>query len=183
MDDDLSIFVCSFSSLKLQAVSQSNLSHLSPRISPVQSESEISSQPFGLSETLTGARNRVKTGLVSLPQQHQTQSRSVLLAIENGLFEEDDGAFSDRAVVLISVGGFSAFEVSEPVMFPREHVLEAKSRGFESWTVGKVMAEKGLVKNHADPHLDLSGKSRTQFLTETINKLLERPEVKQILKK
>ena len=47
---------------------------------------------------------------------------------------------------------------------------EARSRGFDTWTVGRVMQEKGIVKKHDDPHLDLSGRSRVEYMDEAVQR-------------
>jgi hypothetical protein len=46
--------------------------------------------------------------------------------------------------------------------------MEAKRRGFDTWTVGKVMEEQGLIRQHDDPHLDLSGTSRAVYLADAV---------------
>jgi len=61
---------------------------------------------------------------------------------------------------------------SDSVPFPYEAVQEAQRRGFKEWTVGRVMEEWGIVAQHDDPHLSLTGKSREDYIAEAIKKNL-----------
>ncbi len=108
----------------------------------------------------------------------------IVIAIENGIFGDvsdeslanPDTVILDKAVILILLpDGKEIIEISEGVRFPTEYVKETKARegGFEKWTVGKIMAEKGVVSDHADPHKDLGDKKpRAAILRETLVKAL-----------
>jgi hypothetical protein len=62
-------------------------------------------------------------------------------------------------------------KLSDKVQFPLECVEKARELGFETITVGQVMEKQGVVENNKDPHLSLTGKSRTVYLTEAITDL------------
>ena len=104
------------------------------------------------------------------------------VSIENGLFEEK-GLYIDRAVVTVMDGKDRVKTMySDGVEFPKDSVEETRRRGFDKWTVGKVMQEQGVVREHNDPHLTLSKKSRAAYIDETVQKavnLLKKPKPPQ----
>jgi len=114
-------------------------------------------------ETETGARNRAAHAKTLSP------GADMYVIIENGIFEENK-RYIDKAVVLcITRDGREEIAISEGVEFPNDCVEEARRRGFKNWTAGKIMQERGLVADHADPHASLGNKKpRTQILTETV---------------
>ena len=131
----------------------------------VKASSGISEQPMN-TETLTGAFNRLRDA------KRQVPDADLYISVENGIFEEN-GKFIDRPVIVISRNR-DAPETTfgEGVEFPKECVEETRARGFDKWTVGKIMQEKGLVKEHDDPHLDLAGKSRKSLLVAAIKQAI-----------
>lgn len=128
--------------------------------------SGVNEQPMN-AETLTGAVNRVFALRGEIPDA------DYCVSIENGIFEED-GAFIDRALaVVLPSEGMLVGMTSEGVAFPADCVEEARERGFDTWTVGQVMAERGIVTKHDDPHLDLSGRSRQVYIEEALTRALQ----------
>ncbi len=131
----------------------------------VKASSGISEQPMN-AETLTGAFNRLRDAKAQVPDA------DLYISVENGLFEEN-GKFIDRPVIVIArKNGAPETTFGEGVEFPSECVEETRLRGFDKWTVGKVMQEKGLVAQHDDPHVELAGKSRKSLLVDAIKQAL-----------
>jgi non-canonical (house-cleaning) NTP pyrophosphatase len=160
----MKVVLASESKVKIAAV-QKAFSDTSIELVPISVPSHVSEQPFD-DETLTGAFNRLNAAQLTVPDA------DMYIAIENGIFEED-GHFVDRAIVAITHNGNEpSITYSEGVRFPAEAVAEAKQKGFDKTTVGKVMATKGWVQDHADPHKDLIGKSRAVILAETMKAAL-----------
>jgi non-canonical (house-cleaning) NTP pyrophosphatase len=127
----------------------------------VKAPSGVNEQPMD-DETVTGAFNRIAAAKTMAP------GADLYVSIENGIFDEK-GHFIDRPVVVVSRGsGDPQVTYGDGVEFPKDSVDEARRRGLDKWTVGKVMAEQGIVKQHDDPHLSLSGKSRTEYLRATV---------------
>ncbi len=127
-------------------------------------------QPVGRQEILTGAANR------AIAAYGNNNEAEYFFGIENGI-EERQGQWEDYAIVYLLVApprGFALWNETARVIFPNEAVELTKSKpeGFKLHTVGKTLAEMGLVKDHADPHLCLAGKSRLDILAEAIVDLL-----------
>lgn len=165
----MKIVLASTSSLKLQAVQQAFGPDV--KVVTVSVPSGVNEQPFG-DETLRGARNRIAGARVAHPEA------DCYVSIESGIFEiiSPDGRteYIDRAVIVMENTAEAEWvRYSEGVTFPRGCVEEAQRRGFDAWTVGEVMAELGIVKNHADPHLDLVGRSRVSFLVVELAQFVE----------
>lgn len=131
----------------------------------VRAVSGVADQPLN-DETAQGARNRIEDA------RNQIPDADLYISIENGLFEEQ-GKYVDRGFCLVQDNTLQEFiGLSEEVTFPFEAVQETIKRGFNKWTVGKVMQEMRLVTQHDDPHKDLSGKSRKEYLIDAISAAL-----------
>lgn len=160
----MKIAVASASAVKLEACRKA-FGAVAPQggvvdIIPVKAPSGVAEQPVG-DETLTGALNRISHA------RSAVHDADYYVSIENGLFVED-GRYIDRAVVVIARRNEAPQTFySDGVEFPSQSVEETRKRGFDTWTVGKVMAEQGVVSQHDDPHLSLSGKSRVAYINET----------------
>jgi non-canonical (house-cleaning) NTP pyrophosphatase len=127
----------------------------------IKAPSGVNEQPMN-SETVTGAFNRIAIAKAQVP------GADLYVSIENGIFDEQ-GHCIDRPVVVVSREmGDAQVTYGEGVEFPKDSVDETRRRGFDKWTVGKVMEEQGIVKKHDDPHLSLSGKSRVEYLRATV---------------
>lgn len=134
----------------------------------------INEQPIGESEILEGAKRRA----VLAKEADKIQDISTIyLGIENGIEEQTPHNWFDYAFI------YGIFPKGERVtktircFFPEECVIATSKLpgGFKDNTVGKYMANIGLVKDHADPHIDLCGISRTELLKEAIKDILISP--------
>ncbi len=159
----MDIIVTSESELKVRSCRLAFAGCEGANIIPCKVPSGVNEQPFD-DETLTGAFNRIRNARVVHP------GADYYYSVENGIFNEA-GRYIDRAVVAIARGDEDPqYTLSDGVEFPAAAVEIARERGFEQWTVGKIMAEMGIVNRHDDPHLDLSGKSRADYIIETAAK-------------
>lgn len=160
------IVLTSQSPIKLRAL-QGALDELNitANVVTVKAPSGVNEQPVG-DETRRGALNRIAAA-------REQQAGDLYVSMENGLFHED-GIWTDCAVVVVeySPDGRPITVVSDGVIFPLDAVEEAQRRGFQTTTVGQVLAEWGIVKDHADPHVDLCGTSRETLLHATARQAL-----------
>lgn len=155
----MKIVLASTSAVKVAACTKAFGAVSDTEIITVKAASGINEQPMN-EETLLGAFNRLNNAKNAVPDA------DYYVSIENGIFEEN-GHFIDRAVVTVmDRAGNVKTTASDGVEFPAASVEETRRRGFDKWTVGKVMEEQGLVKQHDDPHLTLSGKSRVAYIDE-----------------
>lgn len=134
-------------------------------VSGVKTSSGQNEQPVGFEETFNGALNRAKSASL-------TTSDAIAVGVESGIFRFDEGtsvSIDIAVIVLITPGNRQIVTTSAGIVFPEDCVKIAESRGFESTTVGSVIAEK-FGGNPADPHSTLTGGrvSRTMILTDAI---------------
>jgi len=152
-----------------KAVNQLDISVQLLKVPPT----EINEQPIGEEEILSGAILRAELAkendLILIP--------TLYLGIENGIEEElTTNSWFDYAFI------FGIFPEGERVtrtikcQLPTECVIATSKLpgGFKDNTVGKYMASIGLVKDHADPHIDLCGMSRVDILAQSIKDLIDR---------
>lgn len=123
---------------------------------------------MGEEEMLQGAINRVLSA-------YRLDARGdVYFSAENGI-KWDEGSWLDYAIVLAYIPTYNVLTWvrSEAVQFPTEvvDITCRKPGGFQSNTVGKTLQLMGLVQDHADPHLDLVGKSRSVILADSFKEL------------
>lgn len=157
------IVLSSTSAVKVDACKQAFGVGSDTEIVTVKAPSGVNEQPLN-DETLRGAFNRLNYARSAVP------NADYYVSIENGIFQEN-GRYVDRAVVTVmNKDGETRTTYSEGVEFPSASVEETRKRGFETWTVGKVMQEQGVVAQHDDPHLSLSGKSRVDYVNEAAKK-------------
>lgn len=160
------VVVASASAVKRAAVAEA-LGVTLDDVAGIDAPSGVAAQPVG-DETLTGAFNRLSAARSAMPDA------DIYVSIENGIFAEG-GVFIDRPVVIVQRGGAEpVVEKGEGVAFPAAAVAKAAQAGFATTTVGQVMAREGLVRDAADPHLDLCGIPRARFLADTVKKALRR---------
>lgn len=157
----MKIVLASTSAVKVEACSRAF--GPSVEIVTVKAPSGVNEQPLN-EETLRGAKNRLAYARREVPDA------DYYVSIENGVFDEGS-AYVDRAVVTVeNAAGEERVTYSDGVVFPDEDVEEARRRGLDKWTVGRVMEEKGHVKKHDDLHLCLSGRSRVSYLDEALSR-------------
>lgn len=136
------------------------------RLVPVKASSSVSEQPFE-EETVMGATARALDTLRLVPDA------ALAVAVESGLFERDGKWWDIAVAVAYQPGGVAplARVDSDPVEFPAAAVEEALRRGPQTWTVGRVLAEWGVVGDGKDPHIDLCGMSRAAFIEDALREL------------
>jgi non-canonical (house-cleaning) NTP pyrophosphatase len=128
--------------------------------------SQVNEQPVGLSEMMTGARNR------AIGAQSYCLG-SFGLGIENGIeLSKRSGQeiVHDFAVVdLITPAGKEYITETMKIRFPLKPTVIAKQRGFRTTTVGSVVAEM-YGCDPADPHSFLTNGlfPRKQLLQDAI---------------
>lgn len=179
-----------------QAVCAAIFNHLTNvEIVIVPVGSDVPEQPFN-QQAKDGALNRAENARAACPDA------DMVVAIENGIFEED-GIYVDKGIVAIMTKGMTredaVLECSDGVAFDqqvlaykdgapltaRDAVLEAGKRegGYGVWTAGKVMAEWQPNLKHDDPHKYLTGgaKSRVEYLEDALRKAVANPKAKLVL--
>lgn len=160
----MNIVVTSQSALKLAAVRAAFAA--TDTIIGVKAASGVAEQPLN-DETMRGAFNRLADA------KHLHPGADLYVSIENGLFEEN-GQYLDKAVaVVLDTGNGMDTGISDGVIFPSDCVEEARRRGFDTWTAGKVMAERGVIAKHDDPHATLAGKPRADYIAQALADALQ----------
>jgi inosine/xanthosine triphosphatase len=167
----MKIVLASTSAVKIEACKKAFSDFSDVNIVTAKVSSHVREQPLN-EETLTGAFNRISAARRAVPDA------DLYISIESGLFEEK-GTYVDRAIVIIAEKEGQKYTVrGEGVEFPGPSVEEARKRGFDQWTVGRVMQEQGIVRQHDDPHLDLSGKSRAEYINEAMRRAVAALDLK-----
>ncbi len=111
--------------------------------------SQQDAQPVGMRAILAGAFERAQAA----QRLHQG---SIGIGIENGIERVQWAGFGPRtveyaAVVAILPSGQVLLSTSQGILLPEQYVRIAEQRGFQTVTVGAVIAEQ-LGGNAADPH-------------------------------
>lgn len=151
---------------RVAVVKALSLLGIQAKVIAVPAQSGVNEQPVE-GETLLGARNRAEYAACLVAEA------DLALAIESGLFWRD-GGYQDIAIVAACLKSGELLQVeSRGVAFPLDAVEEARQRGFDQWTVGKILAEWGCVATHNDPHLSLVGISRAEFVNEAVRCLFQ----------
>lgn len=133
-------------------------------------DSGVGEQPVN-DQALIGARNRI------LDLKKRVFDLDRIVSIESGIFSVGDQWLDKAVIVLFNTRtGQEAVGYSEAVIFPTEYVEKARQIGFETMTVGQVMAEAGYVTDRRDPHLSLSGISRQVYIESALQSLVEQVE-------
>lgn len=164
----LKVGVTSQNGLKVSAVTNAYLQIGIPaEIIGYKADSGVGEQPVD-EQTVEGARNRIRDIYTRISGLDR------IISIENGIFREGE-QWVDRAVVVIynPTTTQEQIEYSDAVVFPDEYVRRAQQIGFNTITVGQVMAEAGYVADQKDPHFSISGISRKVYLENTVRKLVE----------
>ena len=164
----MNIGVTSKNKLKLEAVEDAYFElGWNPNVTRYETDSKVGEQPVG-DQTLLGARNRIKSmgdlGDLNLDG---------IISLENGIFDQGSRWMDMVVGVYFDVNSRTAVvRYSKEVEFPKEYVEEACRRGFDTTTIGEVMAEKGFIEDAKDPHWSISGISRKDYLQEVVQSLL-----------
>ncbi len=143
----------------------------------VKSNSGIPEQPYGASETISGAMNRI-TNILKINESHA----DLIISIENGIV-----AFGTQFMDIAIIIGFNPktgkkFHVTSAGIPIEETDLvhEAVFRRKQEVTVGQLMAEKYNIDSN-DPHKYLTnGISRRSILIQAL-KILKSLELPGIL--
>lgn len=119
-------------------------------LSAVKVPSGQNEQPAGFTEIYAGALNRAQLA-------KEKADDTIAIGIENGIIRLAHNSLTlEFAMIVVLTPEDREIVVSSPgIVFPEQYVREAKSRGFEKNTVGRVIAEK-LGGDHQDPHSILS---------------------------
>lgn len=175
----MKIVLASQSAVKIAAVRKAFAHVAGVEFEFVKVPSGINEQPIG-HETLEGAFNRLQNVQIEFAKAAHPDA-DLYITIESGLYEED-GHYVDRAlVVFVTNQGMLRKLHSDGVAFDptpahADCIEAARTRGFDLWTVGKIMQERGLVDDHADPHKDLpvkgQGRSRVDYIDDTLRKVV-----------
>ena len=162
----MKIGVTSQNKIKLDAVRSAYSFLENYEVVGYSADSGVGEQPVG-DETVIGARNRI------WDVSRRIDNLDRIISIENGIFEED-GRWLDKAVVMWfnPRTGEEHIAYSDSVEFPKEYVEKARSLGFDTTTVGSVMAEAGYIENPKDPHMSISGKPRRDYIEKTVASLV-----------
>lgn len=134
----------------------------------VEAESGVNEQPVGRDEIVGGAINRIKSARLQV-------KADAYISIENGLIKHGESWFDYGYVRIFYLNPVTRkvsihTGLSEKCEFPAKYVKIAYQRGFDTTTVGSVLAEYGVVENGKYPHLSLSGISRFDYLAPAARK-------------
>ena len=168
------IFVSSTSSHKLEAVQEAVAKIFGESKVEVEGRkvpSGVDEQPVGWGETIKGARQRL--GNLREKLEKEEQRYDYLVSIENGIIPiEIDGKdrwFDVGVVIVENKSGSGQLSFSASVEMPLSLVALAQEKGFETATVGSLIAEK-FEGDATDPHSVLTDKqiNRKELLEQTV---------------
>ncbi len=149
------IIVGTTNNLKLLAVGEACAKvGMRAAVSGVKVDSAQNEQPFSLEETFCGALTRA---IRAKEKDVGFCEKTIYIGIENGVVDISPNwaRFVDLAVVMVLDGKREVSATSTGVAFPADCVIIAKKRGFETTTVGSVIAEK-IGCDASDPHSALT---------------------------
>lgn len=134
--------------------------------------SGVNEQPYGLEETLKGAKTRADNA-------RALHKDKTVIGIENGLIPCGTHFIDLAVLIVIKPNGETCVGTSAGISFPTAAVNVAKSRGFKKNTAGSVIAEM-LGGKPSDPHQTLTGGvvSRKEILTDALVALLSRASLR-----
>ena len=173
MPTPVRIVVGSMSQIKIEAVRVACIElNIVARIYFVDCPSRANKQPEGYEETFAGAARRSRAALA------HNSGAEIHIGIESGLFSHY-GIYVDVAVILVNdASRRNIVTTSRGVQIPENFVDIARERGFETTTVGSVVAET-LGGDKADPHSTLTNgkENRLGLLTEAIVSALRQADL------
>lgn len=117
-------------------------------------------------EVLLGARNRASLARTIYPDAY-------VIAVENGLRKRGAETIDIAVIAVITPDGTEVITESAPVIFPTHIVEEARRRGFDKVTAGKVLSER-YGSTYGDPQSYLTGgkTNRAKMIAEAIKEAL-----------
>ncbi|MDP3985557.1 MAG: DUF84 family protein [bacterium] len=121
-------------------------------------QSEQNEQPRGLDKIRTQKEIYLGARFRALAAKKQFPQAAAAVGIESGIVElSDEPAITiDLAVsVVLTADGREIVSTSPGITFPEDCVREAERRGFETHTVGEVIAER-FGGDKTDPHMALT---------------------------
>lgn len=134
----------------------------------IKAKSHVNEQPVGEYETTLGSKNRAWQAMQAVPDADFS------LGVESGICRIGKEWFETVQVTLLWRNGHHVgLGYADRTIYPDWAVDEARRRGFDTTTVGQVLAEK-LGFDPKNPHLGLSGGrlSRVDQLTRAIESTL-----------
>ena len=167
----MNIFVASTSKHKVDAVknvSQKIFVNEEVHVAGQKAASGINEQPVGNEETLLGAMNRLE----ALKKIIGTTVYDLLVSFENGVILVQVGGtekwFDLGWVFVEDKSGKQGIAHSIGIEFDAQYVQEAHEKGFETTTVGSVIAAH-TGADSTDPHSYLTNGalSRSQMLSDS----------------
>lgn len=182
----IKILVASTSRHKLAAVAEAAQPLFGGRLVTVEGievPSKVNAQPVGLVETTRGAENRLKAALTERRTHYD-----YAVALENGLMvtgkipldrgTRQERPYTDNAICIArrlrDSKQYTA--MSAGVLFPKREIAIARKRGFNTTTVGAVIAELNPGVDPTDPHTFLTKGATTHRdqLREAASEALKR---------
>lgn len=188
------VYVASSSDSKLRGVKDAFEDYYNNdvvRIFSVPVPSRVSAQPIGERETESGCRNRL-VGLLHYISENKLHSlearvRIYAISIENGFMKDDDGVWSDRAIVQIArvtdssgrcerKGDAYEFETeifeTERVACPENISVEEVIKMGADVTVGSVIESRlGLLQDTW--HMFVCGTSRAEIIQRALTSYIK----------
>jgi len=123
-------------------------------VNGVKTASEVNEQPVGFEEIFQGACNRLEE-----TKRLVQEAYDFAVGIENGVFSVETGKraiwFDVGLVIIEDKDGRQGYGLSSGIEFPQKYVDKAKEAGFETTTVGEIIA-KEMGGDKTDPQSILS---------------------------
>jgi non-canonical (house-cleaning) NTP pyrophosphatase len=116
-----------------------------------ETDSHVNAQPIDPNESVTGAWNRADQARAAYP------NAAFWIGIESGVFlARQHKIFLDLAVIVVLMKDGTFVAATSPgIIFDEESVAEAETLGFETTTVGSIIAKK-YACDPTDPHTALT---------------------------
>lgn len=133
---------------------------------PIDCESGVSEQPIGDEEIFVGATNRKDEC------KRKSNSSGIYIGIESGVVVQDDGNAYDYAMIVLECGGVVVSQKSELLKLP-SFTLESE----KTW--GMCLKETTQSVDSKDPHMSISGVSRSVYIEEALRLAMGLLEARQ----
>ena len=138
------------------------------KIRGIKTISGVNEQPVGFEEISKGAQNRLNEA-----KRLTQEVYDFIIGIENGILPVESGKrviwFDVGWVVIEDKEGEQSYGLSSGIEFPQEYVDKAKEAGFETTTVGEIIAkETGGDKTDPQSLLSRGLVSRKEMLKQAL---------------